>query len=91
MVICTKIKVRVRVGIRVWIRVKVWIWVRVWVKVRVRISIRIRFKPGYHDLDHFRWLQPINLNLDLLGITHLDHESRVCSLHNHTFINMRAF
>ena len=27
--------------------------------------------------DHFRRLQPIDLNLDLLGTTHLDHESRV--------------
>ena len=27
--------------------------------------------------DHFRRFQPIDLNLDLLGITHLDHESRV--------------
>ena len=25
--------------------------------------------------DHFRWLEPIDLNLDPLGITHLDHES----------------
>ena len=27
--------------------------------------------------DHFRRLQPIDLNLELLGTTHLDHESRV--------------
>ena len=29
--------------------------------------------------DHFRPPQPIDLNLDVLGITHLDHESRVAS------------
>ena len=36
------------------------------------------FGLGWDDLDdHFRWLQPIDLNLDLLGAAHLDHESRV--------------
>ena len=27
--------------------------------------------------DHLRWLPPSDLNLEQLGITHLDHESRV--------------
>ena len=30
--------------------------------------------------DHFEWLQPTDLNLDLLGTTHLDHESKVWEL-----------
>ena len=28
--------------------------------------------------DHFKWFQPNALNLDLLGTTHLDHDSQVC-------------
>ena len=36
---------------------------------------------SWDDLfDHFRRPQPIDLNLDLLGNTHLDHESRVKKL-----------
>ena len=36
--------------------------------------------------DHFRLLQPINLNLELLGITLLDHESRVSERRQMGFI-----
>ena len=37
---------------------------------------------GWDDLDdHFRRLQPIDLNLDILGTTHLIHENRVSILY----------
>ena len=32
--------------------------------------------------DHFTWLQPIDLNLDLLGIINLDHESTRQKMNN---------
>ena len=35
----------------------------------------ISYSDDYDD--HFRRLQPSDLNLEILGITHLDHESRV--------------
>ena len=38
----------------------------------------ITLSSSLDDLDdHFRWPHRVDLNLDLLGITHLDHESRV--------------
>ena len=44
----------------------------------VTVTVCIRVGSSRDDLDdHFRRLQPIDLNLDLLGTTHLDHESRV--------------
>ena len=39
--------------------------------------IRFYCDTRYDLDDHFKWLQPIALNLDLSGTTHLDHERQV--------------
>ena len=42
-----------------------------------RLWLGLVLGSSWGDLgDHSRWLQPIDLNLDLLGTAHLEHESR---------------
>ena len=42
------------------------------------LGFGFRIGLGRDDLDdHFRWLQPIDLGLGLLCISHLDHQRRV--------------
>ena len=57
-------------------------WIGVWFKARVRFSrvkisirVKLRVNSNRDDLlgNLFRRLQPIDLNLDLLSINHLDH------------------
>ena len=44
----------------------------------LRLGLVLGLGSSRNDLDdHYRWLQPIDLNLDLLGIAHLDNESSV--------------
>ena len=67
-------------GFRVRVQIRVWTKVRVWVRIRLRLGVGLvlGLKTSRDDSDdHFRRLQPIDLNLDLLGITHLDYDSRV--------------
>ena len=48
----------------------------------LRLGLVLGLGSNQDDLvDHFRRLQSINLNLDLLGITHLDYEGRVIVRH----------
>ena len=44
----------------------------------LRLGLVLGLGSSWDDLDdHLRRLQPIDLNLDLLGTTHLDDEGRV--------------
>ena len=63
------------------------VWVKVMARSRVSVKVRVRVKPDDLD-DHPRRLQPIDLNLDLLGITHLVHESRLMT---YAFFNFLHF
>mgnify|MGYP002803401314 CR=1 FL=1 len=63
---------------RVASRAGVGIPLGLWLRLRLGLGLGLGLGSSRDDLDHhFRRLQPIDLNLDLVGTTHLDHESRL--------------
>ena len=81
--------VRIGLGFGLWLEFGLWLGFGLGLRfglgfgsrfgLRLGLGLVLGLGSSWDDLDdHFRWLQPNDLNLDLLGITHLDHKSRVC-------------